>query len=124
VNTIETLERIAARCPTDSADYTLASVGDSLRALLAQMQAAQSPAPAAPAPTSQWQDIATAPRKSRTMFVVKAFDALVEGGRRYTSDPWCVWRPADGEFVRWPHSFPPTHWCELPPLSAAPEDTK
>jgi hypothetical protein len=92
-----------------------------LDALLAQMLAAQSPAPAAPAPTSQWQDIATAPKDgTREMFVVKAFNVCngFTGGKPYTSDPWCVWRESDGSFSRWPHHFPPTHWH---PLSTAPE---
>lgn len=61
-----------------------------------------------------WQPIDTAPKdNSRKMFVVKAFDVLLLSGRKYTSDPYCVWRGKD-EFVRWPHKFDPTHWMPLP----------
>lgn len=65
----------------------------------------------------EWQPIETAP-KDRKMFVVQAFDvetglSTPSGGRRYTTDPWCVWY-SNGEFVRWPHPFPPTHWVPLP----------
>lgn len=67
-----------------------------------------------------WQPIETAPmaeRGKRPMFVVCAFNVCngFTGGRPYTSDPWCVWRTADGEFARWPHHFEPTHWMPLPP---------
>ena len=62
-----------------------------------------------------WKDISTAP-VGLTMFVVKAFNADIGGGSNapYTSDPWCVWQPDEGQFCRWPHDFSPTHWCELP----------
>ena len=65
----------------------------------------------------EWQPSETAP-KDRKMFVVQAFDvetglSTPSGGCRYTTDPWCVWY-SNGEFVRWPHPFPPTHWLPLP----------
>ena len=61
----------------------------------------------------KWQPIDTAPKDNgRKIFVVKAFDVLLSG-RKYTSDPYCVWRDKD-EFVRWPHKFDPTHWMPLP----------
>lgn len=64
-----------------------------------------------------WLPIETAP-DDRRMFVVQAFNVETglhtpSGGRRYTTDPWCVWK-CRGEFVRWPHDFPPTHWTPLP----------
>jgi hypothetical protein len=138
VNTIETVQALASylvghvadlrRCAAaldkhgmDATALETRKAADEIDALLAQMQAAQSPAPAAPAPTSQWQDIATAPKDgTREMFVVKAFNVSngFTGGKPYTSDPWCVWRESDGSFSRWPHHFQPTHWH---PLSAAPE---
>lgn len=64
-----------------------------------------------------WLPIETAPN-GRGMFVVQAFNvetglSTPGGGRRYTTDPWCVWK-CKGEFVRWPHDFPPTHWTSLP----------
>lgn len=63
-----------------------------------------------------WQPIETAPRDTKTMFVVKAFDVKPSPKYTglYTTDPYCVW-VEDGEFVRWPHLFPPTHWMPLPP---------
>lgn len=69
-----------------------------------------------------WLPIETAPKERRpfSMFVVIAMDFDLEkvGGKgRYTSDPWCVWVHSDGSFARWPHPFPPTHWCPLPPYS-------
>lgn len=49
------------------------------------------------------------------MFVVRGFDVLtIATGIKYTTDPYCVWYE-EGEFVRWPHRFPPTHWMPLPP---------
>jgi hypothetical protein len=60
--------------------------------------------------------------KGREMFVVRAFDVNVHGGSdgyTYITDPYCVWyEPATShrtdKFVRWPHNFPPTHFCLLP----------
>lgn len=68
--------------------------------------------------TEQWLPISTAP-KTRTpysMFVVIAMDVTVGAAIRYTTDPYCVWPLGfqTGEYVRWPHSFPPTHWMPLP----------
>lgn len=60
----------------------------------------------------EWLPIDTAPAGSREMFVVRGFDVSVGSGM-YTTDPWCVF-VLDGKFVRWPHQFPPTHWCKLP----------
>ncbi len=61
----------------------------------------------------KWHSIETAP-SGRKMFVAKAFDAIpFRGASAYESDPYCVWRDGDS-FARWPHSFQPTHWCELP----------
>lgn len=31
----------------------------------------------------------------------------------YTTDYYCGW-VSRGEWVRWPHQFPPTHWQPLP----------
>ncbi len=59
-----------------------------------------------------WQPIETAPKNRKKMFVVKAFNVKIND-RPYTSDPYCVWSE-NGKFVRWPHSFEPTHWLELP----------
>lgn len=64
-----------------------------------------------------WQPIETAPRNTREMFVVKAFNTVTKGGTRYTSDAYCVWSER-GKFVRWPHEFQPTHWMPLPPAPA------
>jgi hypothetical protein len=59
--------------------------------------------------------------KDREMFVVRAFDVFLhpKATAPYTSDPWCVWYDEMyiddvDKFVRWPHPFPPTHFCLLP----------
>lgn len=70
-----------------------------------------------------WQPIDTAPKDdSRKMFVVKAFDVLLIGGK-YTSNPYCVWSDDKDEFIGWPHKFDPTHWMPLPD-SPKVEDSK
>jgi hypothetical protein len=64
-----------------------------------------------------WLPITTAPqsRKPFEMFVVIAIRSIPQpSSAPYTSDPYCVWREADGSFARWPHRFAPTHWCPLP----------
>lgn len=62
----------------------------------------------------KWIPIEQAPKDTRTMFVVKGFNVKLKSGIQYTTDPYCVWRRDDGEFIRWPHAFPPTHFCFLP----------
>jgi hypothetical protein len=64
-----------------------------------------------------WRDIADAPKDGTTMFVVRGFNITNENGhaRNYTTDPYCVWPGSDGGWMRWPHSFPPTHYMPLPP---------
>jgi hypothetical protein len=66
----------------------------------------------------KWLPIATCPNsKLDGMFVVIAIDIKPVSGASftYTSDPYCVWYD-DGYFVRWPHLYHPTHWCELPSI--------
>lgn len=62
-----------------------------------------------------WLPIETAP-VGRKMFVVIGVTSGngFTGGRPYTTDPYCVWQPEKGEFSRWPHNWPPTHWQPLP----------
>lgn len=66
----------------------------------------------------EWQPIEKLParmKNTKEMFVVKAIDANITIGdleRTYTSDPWCVWTE-QGKFIRWPHTFAPTHWKRL-----------
>ena len=64
-----------------------------------------------------WQPIDTAPT-DRTMFVVIGVilgtGNGLTGGKKYTTDPVCVWRDEDGAFARWQHIWPPTHWMPLP----------
>ncbi len=60
----------------------------------------------------KWKPISKAPTNTKAMFVVKAFNVKI-GGVSYTSDPYCVWSE-NGKFIRWPHPFSPTHYCELP----------
>ena len=54
----------------------------------------------------EWQPIETAP-EGKTMFVA------ISIRKDYISDPWCVWYE-NGDFIRWPHKFNPTHWMPLP----------
>ena len=67
----------------------------------------------------EWKPIESAPvANNKKMFVVIAIDAKIPDlEKKYTSDPYCVWRGKNGEFVRWPHDFQPTHWCELPEIT-------
>lgn len=79
---------------------------------------------AAPQPEAQpqWLPIETAPKDSREMFVVRAFNVDPIGigkGFSYTSDAYAVFRADDGAFVRWPHTWPPTHWMPLPAAPSA-----
>jgi hypothetical protein len=65
---------------------------------------------------SEWQPIETAPKEyTKEMFVVIAIGA---NGGKYNTDPYCVWYD-DGDFIRWPHSFKPTHWMPLPPVATS-----
>lgn len=63
----------------------------------------------------QWKSIKEAP-VSRKMIVVKAIGVKPHPAATflYDTDPYCVWQDAEGVFERWPHDFPPTHFCELP----------
>ena len=62
--------------------------------------------------TREYYPIKTAPKDTKELFVAIAIDINIHNGK-YTSDPYCVWRQ-DGEFIRWPHEFAPTHWYPLP----------
>jgi len=51
------------------------------------------------------------PVKRMVMFV-----AIGIGPRGdYSTDPYCGW-VLDGEIMRWPHEFQPTHWMNIPRL--------
>ena len=90
-------------CPFPEPDY-----GDLAAAAALLRQLAAVPA--------GWQPIKTAPKNGRAMFVVQALDVCnsFTGNRPYTTDPYCVWPDDEGDFARWPHPFPPTHWMPLP----------
>jgi len=91
----------------------LGSMVQAHRAYARAILAAQS----VPATGAQpWQPIETAPKVGKRMFVVIGIDVQPTPTSRagYTSDPRCVWRDDDGNFARWHHAFPPTHWHELP----------
>lgn len=65
-----------------------------------------------------WKKIENLPEQymySKKMFVAKAIDIPPFEGSpyKYTTDPYCVWLFIDGNYSRWPHAFPPTHYCEL-----------
>lgn len=62
---------------------------------------------------AQYRPLSELPKDmGKEMFVVIAIDVIV-GTRKYTSDPYCVWREGE-DFIRWPHKFDPTHFCLLP----------
>ena len=61
----------------------------------------------------EWLPIETLSTRDKKMFVVIAIQADIGTMFAYTSDPYCVWKEGD-KFIRWPHDFPPTHYCELP----------
>lgn len=67
---------------------------------------------------SLWKPISELPDDiGKEMFVVRAFNVVnTLDGPKYTSDPYCVFKRSD-VFVRWPHSFPPTHFLRLPKLN-------
>jgi hypothetical protein len=108
-------------------EYVDSSDGEAdteINAAIAAIQAelSHSPAPAAPAPTSQWQDIATAPKDGPIL----AYNP-VQGvyATRYDRGEWphADWYSDDlgRDASLW---YPrPTHWQPLPsaPLSASPE---
>jgi hypothetical protein len=121
MNTIETVQALVA-----AADHMANATGwtayDSTitagRALLAQMQAAQSPAPAAPAPTDAQSDTAE-------------FEMHCNGvPEASTSGPRAdAWREIQHYAAQYSHDGPVeiyevTRTLCAPPLSAAPEDTK
>lgn len=66
-----------------------------------------------------WLPIETAPRNQMEMFIVRGFDAPIGMGAygKYTTDAYAVWAD-EGNFIRWPHPFRPTHWMPLPPAPA------
>lgn len=67
-------------------------------------------------PPSAWielDDNESRPRE-RQMVVLIAKDVDIGTPRTYTSDPYCGWLNRDGTFSRWPHSFQPTHYMEIP----------
>jgi len=62
---------------------------------------------------TEWRSIESAPKNTKKMFVVQAFNVTEGFVRNYTSDPVVTWA-VNGEFPRWKHEFAPTHWFELP----------
>lgn len=63
-----------------------------------------------------YQPIDTLNVSDKKMFVAIAIDVQFrDGSFPYTTDPYCVWKEGD-KYVRWPHSFPPTHWLPLPEI--------
>lgn len=70
----------------------------------------------------KWFPIEELVVQDREMFVAIAIDVqpFTDSCKKYTSDAYCVWRAANGEMIRWPHQFDPTHFIYLP----AKEDLK
>ena len=58
----------------------------------------------------EWRPIAEAPKGSRKVVALISNN----GPRGYVTDPWTGWIEQSGRVARWPHYFPPTHFCELP----------
>lgn len=61
----------------------------------------------------QWLDITLDPPADKEMVVFRGFNIQQGTANNYTTDPYCGWIQ-NGEFVRWPHPFPPTHYMKLP----------
>lgn len=91
---------IAGKCYTQS---TMEEAADYIEKLEAKLAAAESQ-PAVP----EWRPIETAPKNRTPMIVVCGVFAP-----GCITDPWCVWWQG-GEWARWPHRKPPTHWMPLP----------
>lgn len=93
-----------------NAAYIAACTPDRISRILAELEGARK--------EQGWLPIEKAPT-GKEMFVVRAFNVCVEssGVKMYTTDPYAVWRQEDGSFARWPHNFPPTHFCRLPPAA-------
>ena len=81
----------------------------------------QSPSPAVSSlagecPSRGWRPITTAPKawrdetgRGRYVWLV----ARYPGSPTWT-DQYYSWRDPDGQWVRWPHYFAPTHWMDAP----------
>lgn len=63
---------------------------------------------------SGWVNLEDETPSEREHVVFKAFNVEYQKGKFYTTDPYCGWINEIGEFVRWPHNFPPTHFYRLP----------
>lgn len=61
----------------------------------------------------EWVSLSKDKLEDKEIVVFKAVGVPVGSARNYTTDPWCGWM-MNGEFVRWPHDFPPTHFLRLP----------
>jgi hypothetical protein len=126
----DTIETVQARAPDEFwrllhewADSTDEERRDAIEHRFGELfaLAAQSPAPAAPAPTGQWQDIATAPKDG-------VFLVFMPQERPDDQIQVAKWHP-NVKVIGGCFAFdrkPVTHFYPLPPppLSAAPEDTK
>lgn len=66
---------------------------------------------------SKWLPLSELPAEyglTNRMLTVKGFNVDVGNGKRYTTDPYCVWITKAGTMPRWPHDFEPTHFIEIP----------
>ena len=66
-----------------------------------------------PAPPEGWQPIETAPTDRHMVMLIARYPIST-----VWSDIQNGWRNSDGDWVRWRHNFPPTHWMPIPALPA------
>ena len=74
--------------------------------------------PPAPNNPDGWQPIETAPTDRQMVMLIARYPT----GTDWT-DIHNGWRNSDGDWTRWTHNFPPTHWMPLPSPPAL-EDSK
>ena len=89
-------------------------VADKFRGIFLAMLSAAPPAAKELVAVEGWRTIETAPKDRTVVVLIGVTEGNgFTGGRPYRSDPWCGWF-SDGEWQRWPHPWPPTHWMPLP----------
>jgi hypothetical protein len=58
---------------------------------------------------SEWKPITNLPPLHKAVLLIS-----VGSVPNYVTDQYVGWRTLSGEFARWVHPFPPTHWMDLP----------
>lgn len=58
---------------------------------------------------SEWMPIETAPPLHKQVLLINV------GNRpNYVTDQYVGWLTMSGDYARWPHPFPPSHWMPTP----------